>query len=192
MIEYLLLLIKIFIFFLVIASITFGGGMAMMPLIEELFVNTNLIDGTSLYEFVSLSELLPGPFSSDVATFIGYELGSFLGILFAIIGLFLPSIIIMTIINKKGAKLLQSKQFKSIVRYLKMAIIGFITAIAVNMFITEVFPNSDIKNQIFNFTDINLSFILIFVVVFLISKIKKLNNPFILIIVSAVLGAFLL
>lgn len=93
-------LISLFLIFMKIGVFTFGGGYAMIPLIQrETVENKKWINDEDMLEIVAIAESTPGPIAINAATFIGYRVGGFLGALAATIGLVLPSFAIITAVS---------------------------------------------------------------------------------------------
>lgn len=91
---------ELFFTFFKIGIFTFGGGYAMIPLIEkEIMSNKNWIDKDELLEIISISQMTPGPIAINAATFIGKKKLGFLGSLSATLGVITPSLIVITIIS---------------------------------------------------------------------------------------------
>ena len=88
---------ELFYTFFMIGAFTFGGGYAMLPLIQEQVALRwgNLIPSESLVNFVAVSESTPGPFAVNMATYIGSEVGGVLGSVCATLGVVLPSFVII-------------------------------------------------------------------------------------------------
>ncbi len=83
-----------------IGLFTFGGGYAMIPLIEEVCVeNKGWITSDELSTVTAIAESTPGPIAINCATFTGYMKGGFAGALSATFGMVLPSFIIIYIIS---------------------------------------------------------------------------------------------
>ncbi len=92
-------LFEIFIVFFRIGLFTFGGGYAMLPLIErEVVGNKKWATKEDMTNYIALSQCTPGVLAVNCATFVGYKKRKFLGSVFATIGVVLPSVIIITII----------------------------------------------------------------------------------------------
>ena len=68
------LLIKLFITFFKIGLFTFGGGYAMLPMIQEQVQTNGWITSRELVDFIAVSESTPGPFAINISTYIGMEL----------------------------------------------------------------------------------------------------------------------
>lgn len=94
------LCLQLFLTFMKIGVVTFGGGYAMIPIIEnEISVKKGWINGDDLLEVVAISETTPGPIAICAATFIGYRVGGILGAFCATFGVVLPSFVIIYIIS---------------------------------------------------------------------------------------------
>ena len=92
-------LFNLFFIMFKIGLFTFGGGYAMIPLIENEFVTKKqLITHDKFVDMLAIAESTPGPIAINSATFIGYKLGRFWGSVFATLGVILPSFIIISLI----------------------------------------------------------------------------------------------
>lgn len=86
--------------FLKIGALTFGGGLAMMPIMrKEVVDKKQWVDDEDILRILVISESTPGVFAINSATFIGYKIAKFKGSLLATIGVILPSFIIISIIS---------------------------------------------------------------------------------------------
>ncbi len=86
--------------FFKIGALTFGGGLAMMPIMRrEVVHNKNWVDDEDVLKILVISESTPGVFAINSATFIGYKIAKFKGSLLATLGVILPSFIIISIIS---------------------------------------------------------------------------------------------
>ena len=86
--------------FMKIGGFTFGGGYAMIPLIQrETVENKKWITDEDILEVVAIAESTPGPIAINAATFIGYKVGGFFGAFFATLGVVIPSFAIILLIS---------------------------------------------------------------------------------------------
>ena len=93
------LCLQLFLTFMKIGVVTFGGGYAMIPIIEnEISEKKGWISGDDLLEVVAISETTPGPIAICAATFIGYRMAGVFGAFCATFGVVLPSFIIIYLI----------------------------------------------------------------------------------------------
>ncbi|MBR5682120.1 MAG: chromate transporter [Ruminococcus sp.] len=92
--------LDLFLTFMKIGAFTFGGGYAMIPLIQrEVCTNKKWLDEKEISDIVAISESTPGPIAINAATFVGYRTNGFIGACFATLGVVLPSFIIISIIS---------------------------------------------------------------------------------------------
>jgi chromate transporter len=94
------LCLQLFLTFMKIGVVTFGGGYAMIPIIEnETSKKKKWIHPDDLIDVIALSESTPGPISICAATFIGYKLAGILGAFASTVGVVLPSFVIIYLIS---------------------------------------------------------------------------------------------
>ncbi|MBP9988996.1 MAG: chromate transporter [Ruminococcus sp.] len=91
---------QLFITFFKIGAFTFGGGYAMIPLIQkEVVDNKKWLDNDDILEIIAIAESTPGPIAINSATFVGYRVAGFFGALLATAGVVIPSFVIISIIS---------------------------------------------------------------------------------------------
>ena len=168
--------------FIKIGVLGFGGGYAMLSLIQhEVVDHYAWMTTTEFADMVALSQMTPGPISINMATYVGYTAGGFGGSLLASFALCLPSIvmvyfIIRLFLNKKGGSLMNN-----LLKGLKPAIAGLIFAAGLAMMNAQNFVQIGKGEN-------NIS-IVICVLAFVASYFFK-ANPILLIILSGVVGYF--
>ena len=87
---------QLFLTFLKIGGFTFGGGYAMIPLIQKETVdNKGWITDEDILEIIAIAESTPGPIAINSATFVGYRTAGFWGAVCATTGVVLPSFLII-------------------------------------------------------------------------------------------------
>lgn len=92
--------LRLFTVFFKIGLFTFGGGYAMIPLIQrEVVEKRKWVTDDDILEIIAIAESTPGPIAINSATFIGYKVCGFWGSFFATLGVVLPSFIIILIIS---------------------------------------------------------------------------------------------
>ncbi len=98
-------LFDMFITFFKIGAFTFGGGYAMIPLIErEVVDKNNWIDKDEFVDIIAISQSFPGALAINTCTFIGYKISGVLGAILGLLGVALPSFIIILIIAMAFSK----------------------------------------------------------------------------------------
>ncbi len=186
-----MIFLELFLTFFKIGLFTFGGGYAMLPLIEAEVTGRNWMPLEELVNFIAVSESTPGPFAINISTYIGSVRGGEFGIwgtLFgsfcATLGVVLPSFTVILIVARFYEKFKTSKIVSGCMTGLKPAVIGLIGSAAISIAAT-VFAPLGLSLAIFKTTEFFVSlviFILCTVLVF-----KKVH-PIITICLSAVLG----
>ena len=90
---------ELFITFFKIGAVTFGGGYAMLPILErELVEKKAWTTNDDLLDYFAISQATPGVIAVNVSTFIGNKIAGNIGGIIATIGVVCPSLIIITII----------------------------------------------------------------------------------------------
>ncbi|MBR5783468.1 MAG: chromate transporter [Clostridia bacterium] len=91
---------KLFGIFFKIGAFTFGGGYAMIPLIQSEVVDKNKwITEEDILDIIAIAESTPGPIAINSATFVGYKVAGFWGAVAATFGVVLPSFIIISVLS---------------------------------------------------------------------------------------------
>jgi len=148
---------ELFSIFFKIGLCTFGGGIAMLPILErELVEKRNWVESNELLDYFAIGQSTPGIIAVNVATFVGYKRAKILGGCIATFGMVCPSLIIITLIA------LFISNFADIV-WVQKALVGINVAVAA-ILTSAVFSFSkkSVKN-VFGFFLLLLSFVLIFV-----------------------------
>ncbi len=180
MIDYLIL----FWTFFKIGAFTFGGGYAMLPLIQAEVIAHNWMNSEALIDFMAVSESTPGPFGVNISTYVGKEVGGIFGAFCATFGVVLPSFIIILIVAKCFDKFKKSSVVKGCMSGLKPAVVGLIGTSVISVGKTVFFPNG-FSSALLSSSDFYMSLIIFIIAIVL--TFKKLN-PIIIICLSAVIG----
>lgn len=92
--------LELFLTFLKLGIFSIGGGTTMLTLLHgELVERKKWIDNDELMEMTAISESTPGPIAINLATYLGYSRGGFLGALLTTLGVVLPPFVIMFVIS---------------------------------------------------------------------------------------------
>ena len=132
--------LNLFFVFFKVVLFSFGGGYAILPLMQHEVVDVNKwISFKEFMDIVAVSQITPGPISINLATHVGYRIGGTLGSTIATTSVVLPSIIIVSLIViflKRFSKLpVVQRIFKS----LRVTIVGLILAAGIALFVRENF-----------------------------------------------------
>ena len=177
-----MILLTLFFTFFKIGLFTFGGGYAMLPLIQEEVLNHGWLSMEELVNFVAVSESTPGPFAINIATYVGTETGGLLGAFFATLGVVVPSFVVILIVARFYEKFKESTTVKRCMFGLKAAVIGLIASAAISMGKTVFIPDG--------ISGIDLKGLIISAVVFLTMTVLafKKTHPIIIVVLSATAG----
>lgn len=126
-------LLSLFLTFLKIGAFTFGGGYAMIPLIQkEISEKKKWISDNDILEVVAIAESTPGPIAINSATFVGYKVCGFFGALLSTVGVVLPSFLIILVI----ATVLREFRDYKVVRYAFFGIRAGVLALIIKALIS--------------------------------------------------------
>ena len=133
--------LELFWTFFKIGISTFGGGYAMLPLIQEEVARHGWMQNAELINFIAVSESTPGPFAINISTFVGAQTGGLFGAFCATFGVVLPSFVIILIVAKCFLRFKNSKIVAGCMSGLKPAVIGLIATAVLSVGQTVFFPN---------------------------------------------------
>lgn len=161
--------------FFKIGAFTFGGGYAMIPLIQgEVVDNKKWITKEDFLDILVISQSFPGALAVNTSTFIGYKIGGGIGALMALLGTVLPSFIIILLIASFFMEFRNNY-------YVDLVFKGISAAVPMLVLIAVVSLSKSVKRNYMN----------VFIVVVTIILIRFLNvHPVIVIIMSGIYGYF--
>lgn len=174
----------LFLTFLKIGAFTFGGGYAMLPLIQSEVIKQGWLTTEELVNFIAISESTPGPFAVNIATYVGIEIVGILGAICATLGVVLPSFVIILLIAKFYEKFKNNKYVEGVMVGLKPAVVGLIGSVVISIGQT-VFFNNGINLDVFKEAIFYISlgiFVLCTALVF------NKKHPIMIICLSAIIG----
>lgn len=126
--------IQLFISFLYIGSVSFGGGNAMIPFIQELVEKYGWMDAAGFADMLAISQVTPGPIAINMATYVGYTVAGPIGSFFSTLAVSLPAFTLITLIMRFILKKFQDSPYmKGILHYLRPAVVGLISVAVVNV-----------------------------------------------------------
>ncbi|MBP3482917.1 MAG: chromate transporter [Alistipes sp.] len=173
-----MILLQLFFSYLKIGFFGFGGGYAMLSLIQnEVVVRNGWLTGAEFADIVAVSQITPGPIAINSATYIGYAVAGIWGSVVATFAVCLPAMTLMILITRFFLKLHDNKYLTGVITGMKPVVIGMILSAALLL----MFPKSDDEA---NFID---AWSWIFFGGCLIGSYFKVN-PILLIVMSAAAG----
>ncbi len=190
-----MIFLELYFRFFMVGLFSVGGGLATLPFLTAMGETTGWFTPMDISNMVAISESTPGPIGINMATYIGYQIGSQLGAPFGILGSIIaslgevtPAIAIIIIVSKMLMKFRDSKYVEYTFYGLRAASVGLIAAAWLGV-AKIAFYNSEAMAQSGNIlmaVDYK-SIILSALVFFLATKFKKIH-PIALIALSAVVG----
>ena len=177
---------ELFLIFAKIGLFTFGGGYAMISLIENNCVEKKKwITHDEMMNITVIAESTPGPIAINCATYVGYKKAGITGAIISTLGIVLPSFIIILLISALLKNAFKNKYVKAVLRGLKPCVIGIVLAMGVYMVVKNCLMEDTLK--------INLRAIVITAVLTIITVLykffaKKKISPVIMIVIASVLG----
>lgn len=172
--------LELFWTFLKIGAFTFGGGYAMLPLIQDAVLSHGWMDMQALVDFIAVSESTPGPLAVNMATYVGAATGGVAGSACATLGVVLPSFVIILLVARCFQRFEQSRLVQGCMAGLKPAVVGLIAAAALSV-ASAVFPQSSALTQPEAIITLGIFLLALYL------SIKKVH-PIAIIFLSALLG----
>ena len=128
------LILTLFLSFFKIGAFTFGGGYAMLSLLENEFVSKRgWLTKDEFLDMLAIAESTPGPIAINSATFIGYKAAGFFGSTFATLGVILPSFIIIYVISLFLDKFLALTIVANAFRGIQACVVYLIGSVGIKM-----------------------------------------------------------
>ena len=184
--------LQLFLTFLEVGAVSFGGGYGMISLIREKVLLFGWLTEEELLNMIAVAESTPGPIAVNMATFVGSAQGGIWGSLLATLGVVLPSFIIILVISALLRNLLKYKGVQAVLAGIRPCVVGLILATAVTMFLSILFGISTVNGGVAPDLRGVLLFAFLATVGFVGKKLrKKPVPPIFLILLSAGLGMLL-
>ncbi|MBQ5704272.1 MAG: chromate transporter [Alistipes sp.] len=173
--------LQLFISYLKIGFFGFGGGYAMLSLIQnEVVVQNAWMTNAEFTDIVAISQMTPGPIAINSATYVGYTVAGFWGSMVATVSVCLPALTLMILITKFFLILKDNRYVKGLIAGMRPVVIGMIGAAALLL----MFPSS---KEGASFID-GWSWALF--IAAMVAAYRKVN-PILLIVLSAVAGVLI-
>ncbi len=184
--------LKLFLVFLKIGAVAFGGGYGMISLVREEVLSNGWLTEEEFLNFIAVSESTPGPIAVNMATFVGSSQAGFWGAVLCTLGVIIPAFIIILVLSLALKNLLKYPSVQATLEGIKPVVSGLIIATALTMICSLFFSYGKIGDSFaFDWRSV-VVFGIVAVVGFLSKKlVKKKASPVFLIFVSALLGMLL-
>ena len=184
--------LNLFLSFLKIGAVSFGGGYGMISLMREEALSHGWLTDAELLNFIAIAESTPGPIAVNMATFVGSSQGGFFGSVVSTLGVVLPSFVIILLIAALMQNFMKYKGVQAALSGIRPVVVGLILSTAAYMMLGVLLSLRTIGDA----AQPSVSGIIIFATVAAISysykRWKKVNiSPICLILISAALGVLL-
>lgn len=157
--------VRLFWIFLKIGAVLYGSGYVLFAFLDTELVQAGLLSRQQLMDAIAVGQFTPGPVFSSV-TFIGYQINGISGTLWSTIAIFLPSFVLVALINPLMKKMRQSKLLSVFLDSVNVAAIALIASVCFTMG----------NEAIADWRTLLIAVISIFVVF----RFKKLNSAFVI------------
>lgn len=184
--------LKLFLTFLKIGAVSFGGGYGMIALIRESVLSAGWMTEAELLNFIAVAESTPGPIAVNIATFVGSSQGGILGAFLATLGVVLPSFVIILLIAALAANLMKRQGVRAVLRGVHPAVAGLVLATGITMLLGTVLGLQTVYSTFHvDWRDLLILGFLIFVALAYRKGRKRSVSPILLILFSAACGVLL-
>ena len=182
----------LFTIFFRIGLFSFGGGLAMLPLIFQSVQDFGVMSAQEFSDLVALSQVTPGPVAVNAATYVGFNYSGFAGAAIATLGVCLPSFILMLLVMKFIDRFNDSRGIQGAFVGIRPVTVGMIAAAAIFVSETVLVKGSLISMALFTeglgyFNPIPIA--LFAVTIFLVGVLKM--KPIRVMIIMGIAGALL-
>lgn len=161
-----------------------GGGLATLPFLREISLKYGWYTLSELSNMIAIGNATPGPIGVNMATYAGYSIGGIPGGILATLAMVLPSFIIILIVSTVLEKFRNSIYVEGAFKGLRPAVVAMIT-VALLQLGQEVFVIPDAQTIL---QSISIKHILLFALMFTLTKIQKKSNILLYIIAGAIIG----
>ena len=186
------MILSLFLTFLEVGAVSFGGGYGMISLIRELCLQHGWLTEERLLDFIAVAESTPGPIAVNMATFVGSSQAGIPGALAATLGVVLPSFVIILIIAALARNLLKYPAVQGALQGIRPCVVGLILATGCTMLLSVLLGISHMGDLLMPDWKAIGIFCVLAGVNFLYKRLKhKKLSSILLIAISAGLGALL-
>ncbi len=185
-----MIFLQLFYTFLLIGAFTFGGGYSMVALIQTQVVEQHhWMTAAEFTDLLAISQMTPGPIGINTATYAGYtavlnagypQWAAVAGSLTASLAVILIPVMLILIVGTWILRHRDDTRVASVMRFLRLSIVGLIAAAAILLLTSDSFGVPGINRRF-------ITSILIFVAVFLLSW-RRRTSPILLILASGLVG----
>ena len=183
-------LLMLFLTFLKIGAISFGGGYGMISVMRDEVVGKGLLSETEFLDIIGVAESTPGPIAVNMATFVGSTQYGFWGALLCTLGVVIPSFVIILLIAAIFSNLLKKAPVQAALSGIRPIVVGLILATGLTTLLSELFGITAFVGDAVKEDYRGIAILIILTLVGLVIKVKAKKNmqPILAVGISALLG----
>jgi chromate transporter len=163
-----------------IGFISFGGGYAMIPVIEYEVLRHEWLEADKFLDAIAIAGMSPGPIATNSAIFVGYNTAGVAGSLVSTLGMIIPSLLLVVLVATIFYKIQDNMIMKSMLYGLRPIITGLILYAAISF---------AIKNEVIGPFSWEMVTMLLMFIIALVAMLRFKTHPALVIVSSGVAGA---
>lgn len=170
--------LQLFWSFFQVGALSFGGGYAALPLIQEQVIDKNdWLTNTEYIDVLTISQMTPGPIALNASTFVGTKVAGIPGSIFATLGCITPSVIIVLVLavfyyKYKGLSLVQG-----VIKGLRPAVVALIGSAGLSILLTALFNKDTLPIE---WAKLDLVSLVLFIVGLVLLRKTKINPIYVM------------
>ncbi|MBT2732050.1 chromate transporter [Carnobacterium sp. ISL-102] len=170
--------LQLFWSFFQVGALSFGGGYAALPLIQEQVIEKNdWLTNTEYIDVLTISQMTPGPIALNASTFVGTKVAGIPGSIFATLGCITPSVIIVLVLavfyyKYKGLSLVQG-----VIKGLRPAVVALIGSAGLSILLTALFNKDTLPIE---WAKLDLVSLVLFIVGLVLLRKTKINPIYVM------------
>lgn len=171
-----MILLQLLVSFFTVGFFSYGGGYAMIPLIErEIVQRQQWLSAREFLDILAIAEITPGPVAINSATFVGYRMAGVLGSVMATLGVVLPSLLVIGILSFLYIKYQGAPWLKAAFAAIRPMVVVLILMAAINIGTRTIYD----------------TYSTVVAATALVLMLKTRVNPILLLVLSGVVGVVL-
>ena len=163
-----------------------GGGLATLPFLEDISQRTGWFTSAQLADMLAISESTPGPIGVNMATYVGFETAGILGALCAMLGLVMPSVIIIVLVSKVLEKFRTNTYVEAAFYGLRPASVAMVASAGIGVAMTTLLNLTASGFAVLRWRELVLAAVIVVLTNF-VPKVKKFH-PIVFIALAAAVG----
>jgi len=185
-----MILFRLFYEFFSIGVFLFGGGLAVVPFLQQMSEKTGWFTVTELMDIVAVSEAAPGPVGVNMTIYVGYTVAGVPGGVAAAFGLLLPTVIIALVIARLLVRFRNNRFVESALYGLRPAALGLIASAGLAVFSVVVFGAGLRDLTASHFLQFDYKALILAAILFFATNAFKKAHPILFLAISAAIGIF--